>query len=261
MAGDPRPGRLEAARTGGSGLTTGPGSQRNHAQIVPWLRAGSAGIPGFVEVVLGWCHHQAMQPPSGSNAPQLISDEDLQRVRLDKVTPHNAPITLADYDPGWPVLFAREAARIRAALGGRAVQVEHVGSTSVPGLAAKPIIDILLAVPDSSDEQAYVPALEAAGYVLQAREPDWFEHRMFKGPDTDINLHVFTAGAAEIDRMLLFRDWLRANDADRDAYLQVKRDLAKRTWRHVQHYADAKTAIVEQIIARATVHRPGPRPG
>ena len=132
MAGDPRPGRLEAARTGGSGLTTGPAGQRNHARIVPSLRPGSAGIPGFVEVVLGWCHYQAMQPPSGSNAPQLISDEDLQRVRLDKVTPHNAPITLADYDPGWPVLFAREAARIRAALGGRAVQVEHVGSTSVP---------------------------------------------------------------------------------------------------------------------------------
>jgi hypothetical protein len=102
------------------------------------------------------------------------------------------------------VLFARKAARIRAALGGRAVQVEHVGSTSVPGLAAKPIVDILLAVPDSADEQAYVPALEAAGYVLRAREPDWFEHRLFKGPDADINLHVFTAGAAEIDRMLLF---------------------------------------------------------
>jgi GrpB-like predicted nucleotidyltransferase (UPF0157 family) len=200
------------------------------------------------------------QPPSEANVPQLASDEDIQRIRLDKVTPHNAPITLADYDPGWPVLFAREAARIRAALGGRALQVEHVGSTSVPGLAAKPIIDILLAVPDSSDEQAYVPALERAGYVLRAREPDWFEHRLFNGPDTDINLHVFTAGAAEIDRMLLFRDWLRANDADRDAYLQVKRDLAQRTWRHVQHYADAKTAIVEQIIARAAPHQRGPRP-
>ena len=80
-------------------------------------------------------------------------------------------------------------------------------------------------------------------------------------PDTSINLHVFTVGAAEIDGMLVFRDWLRADDADRDAYLQVKRDLAKRTWRHVQHYADAKTAIVEQIIARADLHRPGPCPG
>jgi GrpB-like predicted nucleotidyltransferase (UPF0157 family) len=197
-----------------------------------------------------------MQPPSEANGPRLTSDEEVQRSRLDKVTPHNAPIALADYDPDWPVLFAREAARIRAALGARAVQVEHVGSTSVPGLAAKPIIDILLAVPDSSDEPAYVPALEAAGYVLRIREPDWFEHRLFKGPDTDINLHVFTVGAAETDRMLLFRDRLRANDADRDAYLQVKRDLAKRTWRHVQHYADAKTPIVEQIIARATRPRP-----
>ena len=86
-----------------------------------------------------------MQPPPGANGPRLQSDEDVQRFRLDKVTPHNAPITLASYDPDWPVLFACEAARIRAALGGRAVQVEHVGSTSVPGLAAKPIIDILLA--------------------------------------------------------------------------------------------------------------------
>ena len=202
-----------------------------------------------------------MQPLPEANDPRLISDEEVQRFRLDKVTPHNAPITLADYDPNWPALFAREAARIRAALGGRAAQVEHVGSTSVRGLAAKPIIDILLAVPDSSDEQAYVPVLEAAGYVLRAREPGWFEHRMFKGPDTDVNLHVFTVGAAEIDRMVLFRDWLRANDADRDTYLEVKRDLAKRTWRHVQHYADAKTAIVEQIIARAALNRRGPRLG
>lgn len=199
--------------------------------------------------------------PREADEPRLISDEEVQRYRLDKVRPHNAPIALADYDPDWPVLFAREAARLRTALGDRAVQVEHAGSTAVPGLAAKPVIDIVLAVPDSADEQSYVPALEAAGYVLRAREPGWFEHRMFKGPDTDINLHVFTAGAAEIDRMLLFRDWLRAHDADRDAYLQVKRDLARRTWRHVQHYADAKAAIVEQIIARATWHSRGQGPG
>jgi GrpB-like predicted nucleotidyltransferase (UPF0157 family) len=106
-------------------------------------------------------------------------------------------------------------------------------------------------VPDSADEAAYVPALEAAGYALHIREPDWFEHRLLKGPDTDINLHVFSAGASEIDRMLLFRDWLRDHPADRDAYLAAKRDLAQRTWRHVQHYADAKTTVVEQIIARA----------
>jgi GrpB-like predicted nucleotidyltransferase (UPF0157 family) len=184
-----------------------------------------------------------------------ISDEDLAKVRIGPVTPHNAPITLAEYDPDWPVLFAREASRIRAALGSTAVLIEHAGSTSIPGLAAKPIIDIVLAVPDSADEPAYVPALEAASYVLWSREPDWFEHRMFKGPDTDINLHVFTAGAAEIDKMLLFRDWLRTCAADREDYRAVKRELARRTWRHVQHYADAKSAIVEQIVARASAAR------
>jgi GrpB-like predicted nucleotidyltransferase (UPF0157 family) len=191
-----------------------------------------------------------MSPAGSEYEPQLTTEDDLQAITIEKVIPHDGPITLAEYNPQWPALFAREAARIRAVLGDAAVRVEHVGSTSVPGLAAKPVIDILLAVPDSAGEQAYAPALEAAGYVLRIREPDWFEHRLFTGPDTAINLHVFTVGAAEIDRMLLFRDRLRANDADRDAYLQVKRDLARRTWRHVQHYADSKTAIVQQIMAR-----------
>jgi GrpB-like predicted nucleotidyltransferase (UPF0157 family) len=192
-----------------------------------------------------------MQPTAAESGRTPISDEELQRALIGPVTPHNGPVTIAEYDPAWPVLFGREASRIRAALGRSALLVEHAGSTSVPGLAAKPIIDIVLAVPDSADEAAYVPAMEAAGYALWSREPDWFEHRMFKGPDTDINLHVFTAGSAEIDRMLLFRDWLRVNEADRAAYLEVKRDLAKRTWRHVQHYADAKSAVVEEILARA----------
>jgi GrpB-like predicted nucleotidyltransferase (UPF0157 family) len=202
-----------------------------------------------------------MSPAESEYQPQLTTDEDLQAIAIGKVSPHIAPVTLAEYDPQWPALFDREAARIRAVLGDAAVRVEHVGSTSVPGLAAKPIIDILLAVPDSADEQAYAPALEAAGYVLRDREPDWFEHRLFRGPDTNINLHVFTVGAAEIDRMLLFRDRLRADDADRDAYLQVKRDLAKRAWRHVQHYTDSKTAIVQQIMARASAASQQNQPG
>jgi GrpB-like predicted nucleotidyltransferase (UPF0157 family) len=201
-----------------------------------------------------------MSEASDATGEHLISDEEIQRALIGEVTPHNAPITLAEADPGWPALYEREALRIGAALGDSVILIEHAGSTSVPGLAAKPIIDVVLAVPDSADEPGYVPRLEAAGYVLRAREPDWYEHRMFKGPDTDLNLHVFTAGCTEIDRMLLFRDWLRANDADREAYLQVKQDLARRTWRHVQHYADAKTAIVREIVARATAaSRPDPR--
>jgi GrpB-like predicted nucleotidyltransferase (UPF0157 family) len=194
---------------------------------------------------------------TGGGDPYLRTDDEIAAHRVGSVVPHNAPITLIDYDPGWPALFAREATRIRAILGSRALLVEHAGSTSVPGLAAKPIIDIVLAVPDSADEQAYVPPLEAAGYVLRVREPDWFEHRMLKGPDTDINLHVFSAGASEIDRMLLFRDWLRENDGDRDAYLRVKRDLARHEWRHVQHYADAKSAVVAEIMAHATAASSG----
>jgi GrpB-like predicted nucleotidyltransferase (UPF0157 family) len=192
-----------------------------------------------------------MSSTPGENGADLVSDEELQRARVGELRPHNAPITLAEYDSGWPALFAREADRIRAVLGDVALRVEHVGSTSVPGLAAKPIIDILLAVPDSADEPSYVPALEAAGYVLRIREPGWFEHRLFKGPDTNINLHVFSAGASEIDRMLRFRDWLRVTDADRDYYERVKRELAQRTWRHVQHYADAKTTVVREITERA----------
>ena len=136
-------------------------------------------------------------------------------------------------------------------LGSRALRIEHAGSTSVPGLAAKPVIDIVLAVADSADESAYAPALESAGYVLRIREPDWFEHRMFKGLDPETNLHVFSEGCSEIDRTLLLRDWLRLHPADRDLYERTKRALAAQEWEHIQNYADAKTAVIGEIIARA----------
>jgi GrpB-like predicted nucleotidyltransferase (UPF0157 family) len=136
-------------------------------------------------------------------------------------------------------------------LGERVVQLEHVGSTSVPGLAAKPVIDIMLIVPDSSDEPAYVPDLEAAGFVLVIREPDWYQHRCFKGPDTNVNLHVSSPGCPEIERYLIFRDRLRSHPDDREHYQQVKRELATRDWTYVQEYADAKSEVVDSIIARA----------
>jgi GrpB-like predicted nucleotidyltransferase (UPF0157 family) len=121
----------------------------------------------------------------------------------------------------------------------------------VPGLAAKPIIDMLLLVTDTADEPAYVPDLEAAGYRLVIREPDWWEHRCFKGPDTNVNLHVLSDGCPEVERVLLFRDRLRADDADRALYERTKRELAAREWRYVQNYADAKSSVIEEIIARA----------
>ena len=178
-------------------------------------------------------------------------DEELARVTIGEVRPLTQPIEIRDYDPSWPGLYAREAARIRSALGDRVVRLEHAGSTSVPGLPAKPLIDIVLEVPDSSDEPSYIPDLEAAGYVLRIRETDWFEHRLFKGPDTNVNLHTFSAGCAEVDKMLQFRDWLRTNDADRELYAKAKRELAARDWKHVQQYADAKTEVVTAIMERA----------
>jgi GrpB-like predicted nucleotidyltransferase (UPF0157 family) len=161
-------------------------------------------------------------------------------------------IELVDYDPAWPESFAREDRRIRGTLGERALGIEHVGSTAVPGLAAKPVIDILLVVPDSTDEDAYRPALDRVGYVLRIREPDWYEHRMFKGPDSNVNLHVFSEGCPEIERMLLFRKQLRTNRADRELYERKKRELARRKWKYLQNYADAKGAVVEEIIARVS---------
>jgi len=164
---------------------------------------------------------------------------------------HDGPIHLADYDPGWAAAFADEAERIRAVLGGAAVAIEHVGSTSVPGLAAKPIIDIVLVVADTTDESAYVPAMEAAGYVLRIREPAWFDHRLFNGPGADVNVHVFSAGCSEIDRMTAFRDHLRRDEADRRLYERTKRELAAQHWTLVQDYADAKTGVIAEIAARA----------
>ncbi|MFC2949442.1 GrpB family protein [Virgibacillus sediminis] len=130
-------------------------------------------------------------------------------------------------------------------------QIEHVGSTSVPGLCAKPIIDILLMVTDAADESTYVGALEKAGYALRIREPDWFEHRMFQESKPDVHLHVFSQGTSEAGRMLCFRDWLRSNQADREKYAHEKRELARRKWRHIQDYADAKSSVVQEIMNRA----------
>ena len=185
------------------------------------------------------------------NLPPL-TEEQIRAYTIGEPEPLAGRVLIVAYDPQWPELFKREAERIRAALGDRALRIEHTGSTAVQGLAAKPIIDVLLVVSDSGVEGAYVPALEAAGYVLRIREANWFEHRMFKGPDTEINLHVFSLGCPEINRMLMFRDWLRSNDADRDLYARTKLALAESEWKYVQNYADAKTGIIKEIMARAS---------
>lgn len=160
-------------------------------------------------------------------------------------------IKIVDYDPSWPRTFGEHAGKIRAALGDRALLIEHIGSTAVSGLAAKPIIDIDVVVADSGDEAAYLPALEAAGYVLRVREPDWHEHRMLRTPALDVHIHVFSPGSPEVTRHLLLRDHLRKNPEDRKLYESTKRTLADRQWSDMNAYADAKSSVIEDILGKA----------
>lgn len=157
-------------------------------------------------------------------------------------------IVLVPYSAGWPEAFARERQRITAALGERAIRVDHIGSTSIPGLTAKPIIDIDLTVPDPEDEAAYLPALEAAGYRLRVREPG---HRMVRTPALDVHVHLCGPGSDWQRRHVLFRDWLRHNADDREAYADLKRSLSEQDWSDMNAYAAAKGPLIEQITARA----------
>jgi GrpB-like predicted nucleotidyltransferase (UPF0157 family) len=156
-------------------------------------------------------------------------------------------ITIADYDPAWPTRFGTERARIAQALGDGAIRIEHIGSTAVPGLAAKPIVDILVTVTDPDDESRFAPALVRAGYELRVSEPG---HRMFRTPQRDVHIHVWADGDAEVDRYLVLRDRLRASSQDRAAYERLKRELASRAWDDTNHYADAKGGLIEALLAR-----------
>jgi GrpB-like predicted nucleotidyltransferase (UPF0157 family) len=181
----------------------------------------------------------------------MSTEEKLRATTIGKLEPLVGKVLIVAYNPDWPKQFAREARTIQAALGETMLRLEHVGSATVPGLTAKPIIDIVLVVADSADEPAYVPALEQAGYVLRNREPGWYEHRMLRRLDPMVPLHVFSANCEETEWMLRMRNWLRANVDDRDLYARTKRDLAERDWKYMQNHADAKSEVVEQILARA----------
>jgi GrpB-like predicted nucleotidyltransferase (UPF0157 family) len=125
-------------------------------------------------------------------------------------------------------------------------------STSVPGLAAKPVIDVVLLVEDSGKEAEYLPALEAAGYVLRVREPDRHQHRMVRTTKRDVHVHIYSKDCVEIGRMLAFRDRLRCNIEDRLLYENKKRKLAKQDWPDTNYYARAKSEVVELVISRAS---------
>ena len=167
--------------------------------------------------------------------------------------PAPEPIVIVEHDPAWPDRYDAVAEQIRAALGDAVLALDHVGSTAVPGLAAKSVIDVDLTVVDSADEAVYVPALEASGFLLAIREPHWHEHRAFKGDDPRVNLHVFSPDCPEAIRHLMFRDWLRAHPDDVALYAEAKVVAAAESTAAgglVMDYNQRKEAVILEIYAR-----------
>jgi len=175
-------------------------------------------------------------------------DAYLDRVLVGGRDPSPAHIEIAPPDPAWPRRFAEHRDRIAAALGSAALQLEHVGSTAVPGLAAKPVVDVLVTVADPDAEDRYLPALLEAGYALRVREPG---HRMLTTEARDVHVHVWAAGSPEAAQQLALRDLLRRSPAARERYEAEKRRLAMRSWPTADHYAEAKSPVIAELLQEA----------
>jgi len=182
-----------------------------------------------------------------------------QRRRSDTTTtqiiggPEKLELALHQYDESWQAHYLDHRSRIRDALAHSNVQVEHIGSTSVPGLAAKPIIDIVVTVDDITAEEDYLTPLLASGYELRVREPG---HRLVRTPERDVHVHVYERGDPAVDDYLLLRDHLRSSAADRSLYENTKRHLLKNQWDDMNDYAHAKTDVILAIKASARASRP-----
>ena len=200
------------------------------------------------------------------NPFETPSMEAINAARADLGVWKPAPVEVVAPDPAWPEWYAVVRDRVIEALGDRVLAIEHVGSTAVPGLWAKPMIDIDLTVADSADESAWLPDLESAGFVLRVREPDWEEHRVLRSEEPAANVHVFSPGAREPQRVRMFRDWLRTHPDDRDRYAEVKRAVAARGFDDAMLYNNAKAWFVYDVYERVFAadpdheHDPQPRP-
>ena len=194
---------------------------------------------------------------------ELADLDEVAAVRIGTQPPRT--IEVVEYDEGWPAAYESVRSRIAEALGDRVLGLAHVGSTSVPGLAAKAVIDVDLLVADSADEVSYVPDLEAAGFVLRVRDPDWEEHRVLTIEAPKTNLHVTSADAVEPRRHVLFRDWLRDHDDDRDTYAALKLALNERGFTDSMDYNNHKSELVYDLYEKAFLadpahpHDPQPR--
>jgi GrpB-like predicted nucleotidyltransferase (UPF0157 family) len=194
---------------------------------------------------------------------ELASDEEIVAARVN-APQRDTAIEVVESDPDWPSTYADLATWVRGTLGRRVLTIEHVGSTAVPGLAAKPVIDIDLTVVDSADEQEYVPDMEADGWVLRIREPEFEEHRLLRLEDPECNLHVWSPGSPEPRRHRAFRDWLIAHPDDRQRYAEAKLSAAAAGFTDGMHYNNAKAWIVydiyERIFAADPEHPHDPQP-
>ena len=184
-----------------------------------------------------------------SDQSSMNTHEYLKSVTIGKPQSAKDGITIVDYDPNWPIVFESLKKDIDYAFKDIPHQVEHVGSTSVPGLCAKPIIDMVLTISNPKKEDAYVPLLQGLGYRLRIREDDWYDHRMLKLNHPQVNLHVFGFNCPEVKRMLDFRDWLTTHPDDMALYGSTKRRLASQSFEYVQDYADAKSDVVSTIFS------------
>jgi GrpB-like predicted nucleotidyltransferase (UPF0157 family) len=194
---------------------------------------------------------------------ELPSDEEIVAARVN-APQRGVPIAVVESDPAWREVYAALEAQVRETLGDRVLAIEHFGSTAVPGLAAKPVIDIDLTVADSADESAYVPDMEAAGWVLRIREPEFEEHRLLRLEEPECNLHVWSPGAHEPQRHRAFRDWLISHADDRERYAAAKHAAAAEGFTDGMHYNNAKAWVVydiyERIFAADPAHPHDPRP-
>ncbi|CAD5990986.1 GrpB family protein [Agreia sp. COWG] len=166
--------------------------------------------------------------------------------------PESRTLTLHDHDPRWAERYLEERRRILEALVGHEIEVEHIGSTAVPGLAAKPIVDIVVAVDDITAEEDYLDQLIEVGYELRVREPG---HRLVRTPQREVHVHIYERGDGAVGDYLLLRDHLREDVQDRALYQGVKQQLIARNWSDMNEYAEAKSEVIAAIKGRARAAR------
>lgn len=181
-----------------------------------------------------------------------VDESKVQRIAFRTFKP---ALEVVPHDPAWAGHFRELRDKIASTLGASALLINHIGSSSVPGLPAKPVIDIDLVVADLEDEASYVPALEGVGFHFLLREPEWFGHRFFCDyAPVSCNLHVFGALCPEVERHRIFRDRLLTCDEDRELYARTKKEaMAEILMRGetLAEYNKRKEEVIRQILKRA----------